>query len=278
MSYAAYGPLTFQVIASPTKLERSKKYKWEYLYVIGAPPIAQWIWDGERHIQLCITFHQLWCDPQTALDTLTQLAELHTPQALVFGNGQNLGNYVVIEMRDKMVWQADDGTIVATELEIELAEIPAVTAAVVNYPQDISVGNPPGLTTSQVASLGSTLVVSPATAAPAAVTGPVSVSRFTTVANQLRTIGSALSESWAPGLASSLATLEAAANGWTGGTIPAALATAGAAAAAYVSGISSAPSYAALLTATLANSTAMQAGLNLIPFTSIAASLIAREV
>jgi phage protein U len=168
--FAALGPVSFNVIASPTKLERSRKFKWEYIYVIGAPPVPQWIYDGEKHIQLCITFHQLWCNPQDALDTLTQLAELHTPQALVFGNGQNLGNYVIVEMRDKMVWQADDGTIVATELDIELAEIPGDAVAVVNYPQDLSVGNPPGLTTSQVASLGSTLVVSPATASPSGIT------------------------------------------------------------------------------------------------------------
>lgn len=164
--FAALGPISFQVIASPTKIEVSKKYRWEYIYVIGAPPIAQWILDQERHIELCIYLHQLWCNPQSALESIEQLADLHEPQALVFGSGLNVGNFVIAEIRDKQIWRADNGNLIATELTISLTEYPNATAASTNYPQDTSIGNPPGLTTSQTASPGSTLVVSPSTAAP----------------------------------------------------------------------------------------------------------------
>lgn len=169
MIFAALGPVSFQVIASPTKMERSKKYRWETIYVIGAPPIRQWIYDDVGHIDLAIVLHQMWCDPEASLNALAQIAELHAYQPLVFGNGQNLGNFVIDEISDKVTWQADDGTLICTEVQLALTEYPNATAPVVNYPENYSVGNPPGLTTSQSASPGSTLVISPSTAAPSGI-------------------------------------------------------------------------------------------------------------
>jgi len=70
MSFAAFGPISFAVIASPTKQEIEKKYHFQALKVIGAPPILQWINDDLRIIQLSISFHQLWCNPQKCIDAI----------------------------------------------------------------------------------------------------------------------------------------------------------------------------------------------------------------
>ena len=120
--FASFGPISFQPLASPTKLEIEKKYHYEALNVIGAPPVLQWIYDNLRHVELSIYLHNFWCKPQTAINALTQLADFHVPQQFVFGNQNNLGNFVISNYRLKQRWMADDGSVIAAEMDLELTE------------------------------------------------------------------------------------------------------------------------------------------------------------
>ena len=169
MSFAAFGPISFQVVASPTKLEIEKKYHYQAITVIGAPPILQWIYDNLKHVELSIYLHQMWCKPQAAIDGLAQLADFHQPQQFVFGNNSNLGQFVISESRLKHKWLADDGTIIAAELDLKLTEWIDSPQPAGSQPTPTVIGNPPGLTTSQNSAPGSTLVVSPATASPSGI-------------------------------------------------------------------------------------------------------------
>jgi phage protein U len=171
--YATLGSISFQVLASPRKFEAAKKYKYEPIYVIGAAPVLQWIYDDLRHIDLTIFLHQLWLTPQDALDALEQLADTHEAQPLVFGNGQNIGNFVISEMRLRHIWQAVDGTPIAVEVDIALTEDvdPQATSTSNVATTAGASANPPGLSTSQTSpsSPGTTLVQSPATASPSGI-------------------------------------------------------------------------------------------------------------
>jgi hypothetical protein len=174
--FAAFGPISFAVIASPTKQEIEKKYNFIPLKVIGAAPILQWIYDDLRIMQMSISFHQLWCNPQTCIDALNTFADYHQPQLFVYGNNQNLGQFVISNVRTRYKWQADDGTIILAEMDLELTEwiassIPGVAPSptYIGNPQIAAPVNPPGLTTSQSPAPGSTLVVSPATASPSGI-------------------------------------------------------------------------------------------------------------
>jgi phage protein U len=173
--FASFGSISFQPLASPTKLEIDKKYHYEALNVIGAPPVLQWIYDNLRHVELSIYLHNFWCKPQTAIDALTQLADFHVPQQFVFGNKNNLGTFVISNYRLKQRWMADDGSVIAAEMDLELTEYVAPSTLQSNTMTVGTIGNstintnPPGLTTSQSAAAGSTLVVSPATASPSGI-------------------------------------------------------------------------------------------------------------
>jgi|GEM_PF-3014615 phage protein U len=176
MSFAAFGPISFAVIASPTKQEIEKKYHFQALKVIGAPPILQWINDDLRIIQLSISFHQLWCNPQKCIDAINTAADYHQPQMFVYGNNQNLGQFVISNARTRYKWQADNGNLIFAEMDIELTEwisspLPggAPVPTYIGNPQIGAPVNPPGLTTSQAPAPGSTLVVSPATASPSGI-------------------------------------------------------------------------------------------------------------
>ena len=175
--FASFGPISFQPLASPTKLEIEKKYHYEAINVIGAPPVLQWIYDNLRHVELSIYLHNFWCKPQTAIDALTQLADFHVPQQFVFGNKNNLGTFVISNYRLKQRWMADDGSVIAAEMDLELTEYVApstlqsntLTVGTIGNSTISTSANPPGLTTSQSAAPGSTLVVSPATASPSGI-------------------------------------------------------------------------------------------------------------
>ncbi len=176
--FASFGPISFQPLASPTKLEIEKKYHYEAVNVIGAPPVLQWIYDNLRHVELSIYLHNFWCTPQTAIDALTNLADSHTPEPLVFGSKVKLGNFVISNYRIKQRWMADDGTVIAAEMDLELTEYVAPSTLQSNTMTVGTIGNStisttvnaPGLTTTQSKYSGSTLVVSPATASPSGIT------------------------------------------------------------------------------------------------------------
>lgn len=179
-TFAAFGPISFAVIASPTKLDVEKKFNYAKLTVIGASQIPQWINDDLRTINISILLDQLWCDPQAAIDAIEQFAAFHQPQLFVFGNNRNLGSFVIERTRLKNKWMAGDGTIIQAEMDLELLEWQS-SPLPGSLPQPTYIGNsviaapvnPPGLLTSQSAAPGSGLVVSPATASPSGIT-PVS--------------------------------------------------------------------------------------------------------
>ena len=173
--YASLGSISFRVLASPKKFESEKKYKYEPIYVIGAPPINQWIYDDLRRVEMTILLHALWGSPQAGIDAFEQLASTHGSQALVLGNGRNLGNFLIAELRVRHIWQADDGTPIAAEIDVSLTEDPNPTAATASNvaTTDGAPASPPGLTSETTTAPGGSLAQSPATAAQSGI--PVQV-------------------------------------------------------------------------------------------------------
>lgn len=145
--YASLGTISFQVIASPTKLEQVNKFHFQKLDVIGAPPVLQWIFDDLQDLEINITLHQLWCDPAKATQSLMDLAKTHQQQTFVLGNGVNLGDYVITHMAVKQVWQADDGTTIASEIQLKLVSAVFSQPPAGSAPKPIIVGNPPAIVT-----------------------------------------------------------------------------------------------------------------------------------
>ena len=167
--FASIGTISFQVVASPTKMETDQKYHYEKIKVIGAPPILQWIYDDLRRVRLSIFLHQLWCNPDAAVAGIQALASTHQAQNFVFGNGKNYGSFVVQNLQLKQEWQADNGNTIAIAAELELEEFVASALPIGAPPSAAVLGLAPGLTTTQFKTPGATLVVSPASAYPSSI-------------------------------------------------------------------------------------------------------------
>lgn len=167
--FASIGTISFQVVASPSKMEMEKEYHYEKIKVIGAPPILQWIYDDLRQVKLSIFLHQLWCNPDSAVASIQALASTHQPQNFVYGNGKNFGAFVVQKLQLKQVWQADNGNTVAASAELDLEEYVASALPAGAPPSATALGLAPGLTTTQFKAPGATLVVSPASAYPSSI-------------------------------------------------------------------------------------------------------------
>jgi phage protein U len=166
--FAAFGSISFQVLSSPTKLEQLQKYHYGKLEVIGAPPILQWIYDDLEEIKLEIYLHFYWCNPSKVLAALQTLATTHQAQTFVFGNGLNIGSYVIDSMEVKHVWMADNGNPLALTIELSLMQY--VASGSVLTPSQIGASPaPPGLTTSKSLAPGAVIVQAPATANPSSI-------------------------------------------------------------------------------------------------------------
>lgn len=163
--FAALGNISFQVLASPTKLDLLQKYHYGKLDVIGSQPILQWIYDDLQEIKLEIYFHYYWCSPTDALKALQVLAATHQAQPFVLGNGFNLGTFVIDELQAKQAWMADNGNPLAMSVELSLMQYVSSSSAVVPAQMGAST-NPPGVTNSQTSSPGAAIVIGPATGVP----------------------------------------------------------------------------------------------------------------
>jgi hypothetical protein len=119
--FGAFGGIGFTVLGGPDKLSFEDESHYAKIDVIKGPPVLQWIFDDLTRIELGIYLHQMWCDPTSAIADLQQQRTLHQPAPMVIGV-ENKGNYVITNLRQRDVWRADDGTLIAARCELSLLQ------------------------------------------------------------------------------------------------------------------------------------------------------------
>src|ERR1700749_1556885 len=97
--FATLGAVTFELLGSPYAYEAS--YRWTYAEheVVEARPLLQWISEELQIISIDLRFHASFTDPAAQLDSLLATARAHSAQALVLGNGEHQGYFVITALR-----------------------------------------------------------------------------------------------------------------------------------------------------------------------------------
>ncbi len=120
--FGALGTVAFEVIDSPQRMRASWKYVYKVLAVISGKPAVQWIYDDLEKVSLEFVFHKEFVDPQTAEDALRAIADAHEIVPFVLGNGNHEGEFIIVSLKRKDIWRADDGTAIAINMTAELLE------------------------------------------------------------------------------------------------------------------------------------------------------------
>jgi hypothetical protein len=82
----------------------------------------QWISEELETISLDLRFHASFTDPAAQLDTLLVAARAHSAQALVLGNGQHQGYFVITTLRVASTVTTASGDIISMTVHMELKE------------------------------------------------------------------------------------------------------------------------------------------------------------
>lgn len=120
--FAVLGPITFQALGSPEAIESSRGWNFAEHKTVESTPVLQWIGDELEQLTLDILLHVSINQPAADLAALLAAAESHQALALVFGNGEHRGWFVITKISESAKKLADDGSLVALALKLTLKE------------------------------------------------------------------------------------------------------------------------------------------------------------
>jgi len=126
--FATLGEIIFELLSSPDALESS--YRWNYAeqHVVEGVSRLQWVGDSLPTIAIAMMFHASFTDPGAQTAQLIAAASDHMARALVFGNGDHRGYFVVTSVRVLSRQMASDGSPIAIALQAELKQWPLEAA------------------------------------------------------------------------------------------------------------------------------------------------------
>jgi phage protein U len=142
--FATFGEIIFEVVSSPERFESTHHWNYAEHRVVESLPLLQWVGDGLATITIAMMFHVSFTNPATQTAALLAAASDHNARALVFGNGDHRGYFVVTAVRIKSRQMASDGSPIATTLEVELKQWPLEATLNSGAPMQPSF-TPPGI-------------------------------------------------------------------------------------------------------------------------------------
>ncbi|MGO1073233.1 phage tail protein [Lysobacter sp. CA199] len=120
--YALLGDIQFEERATLQGFDTQAGADFAEHALIGAKPSLQHTGTRLEEQQLRMAFHTHFCDPGAELAKLRAALSAHEAMALVMGNGDYLGWYVLTELRVTRQHTQGDGTVIAAEAEATLRE------------------------------------------------------------------------------------------------------------------------------------------------------------
>jgi phage protein U len=136
--FAILGEVEFAVLDSPERFESRREFRFAEHRVVEARPRLQWIHNGLETIALELLLHASFTDPAAQLAALRAAGEDHQARALVFGNGEHRGYFVVtaleVHSRQLDAW----GNPIAIFVRLQLKEWAATHELAVGLASSVS--------------------------------------------------------------------------------------------------------------------------------------------
>jgi phage protein U len=120
--FALLGEIPFRVIGSPESIESERGYDYAEHRVVGARPRLQWLAGGLERIELELMLHRSFTDPALQFARLSTAADAHRALALVFGNGEFRGYFVIESISARSTQHGAGGEPIAMTLRLRLKE------------------------------------------------------------------------------------------------------------------------------------------------------------
>ncbi len=122
MLFCVLGNITFQALGSPQSIESSLGWRYAEHKTVESTPKLQWVGAELGELSLDILLHTLFANPATDRAALYAAAQAHQAMALVFGNGDHRGYFVIEKISESAQKLADDGSFISITLKLSLKQ------------------------------------------------------------------------------------------------------------------------------------------------------------
>ncbi|MGH7842978.1 MAG: phage tail protein [Candidatus Binataceae bacterium] len=120
--FAVLGDIVFETLTAPNRLDRERHWDYVEQRVVEDLPRLQWIGDGLETINFEMLFHASFCNPSAQLMALETAASDHLARALVFGNGDHRGYFVITALGVITEQMSQWGDPLAVRVRVELKQ------------------------------------------------------------------------------------------------------------------------------------------------------------
>jgi phage protein U len=120
--FAILGDIEFTVAGGISGMEWRSSADWAEHARIQGKALLEWVGESLDEYNLTIELHPLLGDPQARLRALRQAKSSHQPLALVMGNGDYLGPYVITDLSQATRRTTASGQVRAATLQVSLRE------------------------------------------------------------------------------------------------------------------------------------------------------------
>jgi len=120
--FAVLGNIEFEILNSPTGLERRDSADWARHTLIQGKPKLEWTGEGLEEISMEISLHVALGDPEARLQELRDAKAKHQPLAFVLGSGNYLGPYVLSDISTTVRRTNATGGLWAAAVQVSLIE------------------------------------------------------------------------------------------------------------------------------------------------------------
>ncbi|MDD0973800.1 phage tail protein [Pseudomonas fontis] len=120
--FALLGNIEFTVAGGITGMEQRGTANWAEHARIKGKPLLEWIGEGLDEINLSIELHPKLGDPEKRWQALREAKSKHEPLALVLGNGDYLGPYVIADNSLQHRRLSATGQLTSATVQLSLRE------------------------------------------------------------------------------------------------------------------------------------------------------------
>ena len=120
--YAVLGNIEFDLITYFDGLEQRSGSDFAEHGRIGGKPVLQFVGDKLDEIRIDLVLHAAYCQPDEELKKLQAARQQHQALALVLGNGDYKGRFVITELQSTGRQTDRSGDLLAVEAQLSLRE------------------------------------------------------------------------------------------------------------------------------------------------------------
>ena len=120
--FAKLGDITFDILPYISNMDETTSSNYAEHAVIEGKPKLQYLGENLDEINISAKFHLSYCIPSTEIQKLKEAKSKHEALPLIYGNGEYVGKFVIVEIQKTSVQSDGFGNIIAIDAAIRLKE------------------------------------------------------------------------------------------------------------------------------------------------------------